>query len=180
MNLVLNSTYVYQKLDKEYSKLRFNNEKAFKQYMQNNIGKIKAMNIIKYTKDTYNGKVRYVLINDYYDSFALITEKDNVDYSIMLDNYTINSSEEIDKYKKASNKNKVYTNIQNFIYMINNKDYESAYKVLDEDFKDVNNLTMQNFKEYITNKLFDYNYISSSSNFAESEDGQYIMTFYFC
>ena len=28
----------------------------------------------------------------------------------------------------------------------------------------------------ITNKLFDYNYISSSSNFAESEDGQYIMT----
>ena len=177
VNLILNYGYIYDNLDEEYKKAKFSDVNTFKEYILNNTEKYKNMGLIKYSKDKdKNGKTKYTFCNSYGDYYTLINVQNNVKYEIFLDNYTIMSDEDIDKYKKASNKNKVYTNIQNFIYMINNKDYESAYKVLDEDFKDVNNLTMQNFKEYITNKLFDYNYISSSSNFAESEDGQYIMT----
>lgn len=176
-NLILNYKYIYENLDEEYKKAKFSDINIFKEYISNNIEKYKNMYLRRYSKETLtNGKTKYKFYNSYGDYYTVINEENNVKYKILLDNYTIFSDEEINNYKNASNKNKVYTDIQNFINMINNKDYISAYNVLDADFKDINSLTLENFKDYIKEKLFDYNVISSSSDFGESEDSQFIMT----
>ena len=96
-----------------------------------------------------NGKTKYKLYNSYGEYYTVINEKNNLEYKILLDNYTVFSSDDVNQYKKASSKNKVYTNIQNFVTMINNKEYDFAYSFLDEDFKDANNFTVETFKEYI-------------------------------
>ena len=64
-------------------------------------------------------------------------------YSVVLDTYTIDLPEFIEKYNSANEKTKVGLNIQKVFDAINNEDYEYVYNKLDNTFKQTNFKTVQ-------------------------------------
>ena len=78
-----------------------------------------------------------------------------MDYHIALDSYTVRDEEYKDSYAKLQNDKKVIENIKQFIEMINTKSYEQAYNLLDEQFKNTNFPTIEAFKQYISQIMFE-------------------------
>ena len=83
-------------------------------------------------------------------------------YSVLLDTYTIEIDEFKEEYQKADEAKKVALNLEKFQQMINGKDYESAYYILDE-----------NFRYYIEENWFECNKFSYDE--CEENDGIYII-----
>ena len=74
----------------------------------------------------------------------------------MLDTYTIDINEFIEKYNSSENNVKVALNIEKMIEAIQDKDYKYVYNKLDETFKNNNFKTQQDF-EYFIKERFDPN-----------------------
>ena len=78
-------------------------------------------------------------------------------YEVILDTYTIDLPQFIEKYNIANAREKVTLNIDKFMKSINNKDYNYAYSVLADSFKVNNKIDYQKFKNYIEKNLFESN-----------------------
>ena len=80
-----------------------------------------------------------------------------MNYKIILDTYTIDIPEFIEKYDNANVKEKAVLNTGKFMDAINDHDYNYAYNCLAQQFKDNKFNTLDTFKEYIKANLFDKN-----------------------
>ena len=176
MNLILRSEYVYENLYEEYKKAKFSDINTFNEYIKDNTEKYKKMDILKYTREEKDGNIRYTFINNYYDSYVLTIGINDFKQSIMLDNYTIPTEDMIKQYNKAVINKKIYTNTENFINMINNKDYESAYKILNSEYREENFSTLDEFKKYIQENFYEYNILRTKPNIVEGDEGEYMWT----
>lgn len=78
----------------------------------------------------------------------------------MLDTYTIDLPEFIEKYNNSTDEQKVLFNIQKFFEAINQKDYAFAYSKLDETFKNTNFGTLAQFEAYMKKNFFSKNKLS--------------------
>lgn len=119
--------------------------------------------------------VQYVL-KDSYNNYFIIYEKSFNDYSIMLDRYTIPDDMFKNKYSRLSDNSKANTCVDTFIQMINSKDYDAAYKMLDETFKNNNFGNVENFTNYMQSNLFNVNYLNIYN--VEEKEGIYILKAY--
>ena len=70
---------------------------------------------------------------------------------------------------------KVYSNIEKIFKMINMKDYNAMYNLLDSTFKSNNYQTVELFKTYINRNLYDYSVISGIQSI-EKNGNYYICT----
>ena len=113
------------------------------------------------------------IIKDNYNNYYVILEKGFLDYTIMLDNYTVLDNDYIQKYNSLDNKSKAHTNIDMFIKMINTKDYQHAYEKLDNTFRANNFGTIENFIEYIKNNFYDNNILTVDG--VEQKNDVYIL-----
>jgi hypothetical protein len=95
-----------------------------------------------------------------------------MNYTVILDSYTIEIPEIVEKYNKSTTKEKVGININNIISAINNKDYSYIYEKLDTTFKENNYKTQKDFENYVKQNLYSQNEV----DFEEYEDrsGTYI------
>ena len=167
-NLFIDESYIVKKC--------FNNLKMNLKYIKDNTEKYKKMDILKYTREEKDGNIRYTFINNYYDSYVLTIGINDFKQSIMLDNYTIPTEDMIKQYNKAVINKKIYTNTENFINMINNKDYESAYKILNSEYREENFSTLDEFKKYIQENFYEYNILRTKPNIVEGDEGEYMWT----
>ena len=71
----------------------------------------------------------------------------------MLDTYTIDIEEFIEKYESVNEKEKVILNIQKFINSINDNNYNYAYNCLADSFKNNYFSNVEDFKNYIENNF---------------------------
>ena len=92
-----------------------------------------------------------------------------MDYNIVLDDYTLNKEEYNELYRKLTSEQKVYTNIELFYKMINNKDYSSAYDVLDNTFKNKYFKTLDKFESYIKKNFYEYTMVKSNIDIQNKE-----------
>jgi hypothetical protein len=99
-------------------------------------------------------------------------ETNPLEYTMMLDSYTIDRTEFIEKYDNGEDKTKVELNIGKFIEALNTKDYEYIYNHLDEEFKNNNYKTVNDLEKYITTNFYDKNSISLDKY--EEQNGIYI------
>ena len=81
--------------------------------------------------------------------YYIFMEEEVGKYSVVLDTYTIDLPEFIEKYNSANEKTKVGLNIQKVFDAINNEDYEYVYNKLDNTFKQTNFKTVQELKNYV-------------------------------
>lgn len=146
---MLNDTKIaYQKLDSEYAEKKFGQYSNFESYVNNNKNNIIVASIDKYqVVENKNGK-EYVCVDEN-GKYYIFMEEEVGKYSVVLDTYTIDLPEFVEKYNSANEKTKVGLNIQKVFDAINNEDYEYVYNKLDNTFKQTNFKTVQEFKNYV-------------------------------
>ncbi len=155
-----NPEEMYKLLDKDYKQAKFGSLEKFKQYIETNKAEIIGINPQQYqVTDGENNTKQYVII-DQNGRYYIVREKGVLDYSILLDTYTIDLPEFIEKYNNSTDEQKVLFNIQKFFEAINQKDYAFAYSKLDETFKNTNFGTLAQFEAYMKKNFFSKNKLS--------------------
>lgn len=162
----------YNLLDKEYKEKRFLNFSEYKQYIENNTEKIKKANLTKYSIKKFDDYTLYTCV-DQYNNYYIFIETAVMEYTVMLDDYTIDTEEYINNYNSVSFKEKNELNIKRFIKMINNKDYKSAYNCLSNGFKENYFKTISEFEIYINNTFYKYNSVTFDIFSTEGDIGIY-------
>ena len=161
--------YLYNMLDSEYRDKRFGNLDNFKNYIYLNNNAIKNAEIEQYSRTYGDGYIEYICVDTIGNHYKFKSTS-TMEYTIWLDDYTIETEDFKTKYAAATKEIKVTTNIDKFIKMINNYDYEAAYKLLDATYKNNNLPILDSYKQYISNKFFSRN-TCTITNIAQQ--GQY-------
>lgn len=146
----------YNRLDEEYRNLRFGSLDAYKQYIEENKKDIQSIQISQYMTNTENG-VKQNIAKDKYGKIYIFEGVDLFDLSIKLDTYTIETATFKEQYENGNEEVKVQMNINKFILMINNQDYEAAYNLLDDNFKNNYFNTLEEFIDYVKVYMYRYN-----------------------
>ncbi len=151
----------FEIIDNEYRQKKFGNSfETYKQYINDNINRLKDANIVKHGI-TRNGQYCTYIAYDNYNNYYKIIETDINKYTIILDNYTIETNEFLGEYNKLSAKEKVHTNIDKIIKLINEKNYTELYQSLNNNFKNTYFKTQVEFESYVKNKFFDNNLVGA-------------------
>lgn len=167
-----NPEKMYELLDEDYKQARFGSLEKFKQYIETNKTEIIGINPQQYqVTDGENNTQQYVII-DQNGHYYIVREKGVLDYSILLDTYTIDLPEFIAKYNNSTDEQKVLLNIQKFFEAINQQDYQFAYSKLDETFKNTNFGTLEEFEKYVQQNFFSKNKLAAGN--AEKQGNIYL------
>lgn len=146
----------YNLLDKEYREKKFGNLGNYESYIENNKVQIYASTLQSYQIKEDGGKTRYICL-DQYGNYYIFTENAIMDFEVILDTYTIDLPEFVEKYEVATEQQKVALNIDKFIQAINARDYKYAYGCLADSFKNNYFKTQAEFENYAKQNFFDNN-----------------------
>lgn len=184
-----NIEQAYQDLDQNYKEKRFGSLQNFKQYVSKNkelylsynnknakqygdfdsmeeymiyMAKYKPLELKSYKIDKNNDYTQYVLI-DNLENYYIFRETSVMDYTVILDTYTIDLPEFLEKYENAKEEDKVILNLQKCFEALNNNDYKYVYNKLDATFKSNNFKTEADFEKYVKTNFFESNNAKSSN-----------------
>jgi len=145
---------LYKKLDSEYSKKRFESLEKFREYIKNNLDTIKNISLVSY-RVTRNDDdtVEYSCI-DNYGKYYIFKEASTMQYSLMLDNYTIMTTEDLKYYNELDEFDKSKYNLVKFINMVNMQDYNAIYNSLDNTFKNNNFKNVNDLQSFIQKNMY--------------------------
>lgn len=158
----------YESLDEEYRNKRFGSIEEYKKYIMDNSSQIENITLLEYSSAMVDGEKFYVCI-DTFNNYYLFKTKGIMQYSLILDDYTIKTEDFLKAYSSADYEKKITTDMDIFIKMINTKDYKSAYGALSEGFKNNYFKTEIDFENYVKQNFFDYNIISGKEMKIEGE-----------
>ena len=173
--VLYNVDLAYEHIDEEYKNVKFATLGKFKEHVEQNRIKYTNMEIMKYQKTENDDYVQYVCI-DNNGHYYIFKEKGIMNYSLILDTYTIDLPDFIEKYDKANTIQKVGYNIQRCIDAINYKDYEYVYNKLDLEFKAMNYPILERFSNELENKLFNQNKVKDVDGSHEGDTYIYKLT----
>lgn len=154
----------YSRLDTQYAEKRFGSKEKFINYIEENRTTIALMSINKYKIISKEEYVEYIC-SDKYDNIYILRQKDGImNYTMFLDNYTIMHDEDIEYYNKLDKYDKATYNLRKFIEMVNTKDYNAIYSVLNNTFKSNNFSNVEQLKTYLKTNMYDINDIEIEDN----------------
>ena len=110
-----------------------------------------------------------IICKDELDNTIIFKERAVMNYTVILDPYTINLETVTQEYN-AEAEDRILLNIQQIAQMINMKDYDELYKRLNGVFKANNFNNIKDFKEYINKNFYKrckFEYISSEKQESE-------------
>lgn len=139
---------MYNLLDEEYRDTRFGSLAKYKEYVEQNLQDIKTAMVDKYQIVEQDEYTQYIII-DKKGNYYIFNEKEVMDYSVILDTYTIDTPQFIEKYNSANAQGRMALNLQKFFDAIENNDYNYAYNCLSEGFKNNNFASLESFEAYI-------------------------------
>ena len=131
--------------------------------------KVKLLELSKYEIENYNGNTSYIVI-DTYDNYYVFQTSSTMNYTVILDTYTVDTEKYLDEYKKADDQEKVEININKVIDAINNDDYKYVYEKLDENFSKNNFSHLSDFEAKMKNNFFRKNDVEFD-DYNESGEG---------
>ena len=117
------------------------------------------MKLNAYQINEYENYTQYVC-KDQNENYYIFNETGIMDYTVILDTYTIDLPQFIEKYNNSTDAEKVLLNIQKVFEAINHGDYGYVYDKLDNEFKQNNFPTETEFENYIKQNLYENNSIS--------------------
>lgn len=165
----------YFSLDADYRKQKFDdNINAYKQYIKDNINQLQDANIVKHGVTTLeNGNKEYVFIDNFENYYKFIETGIN-EYIVILDNYTIQTDEQIQKYNKLTSQEKAVSNVDKVMKLINEKSYSTVYNYLNNEFKNMYFPTLERFINYIKQNFFENNIVGQIT--VGNQGDNYIVT----
>lgn len=162
---------LYNLLEEEYRNAKFVSLENFRGYIQSKQERIRGIRLEKYQVTRKDNYTQYVCV-DQNDKYYIFREISPMQYTVILDTYTMDLPEFTEKYEKASNEDKVLMNIQKFFDAINDGDYKYAYNKLDETYKANNFKTQADFENYLKSNFFAQNKLSAGK--AEKQGDIYL------
>ena len=166
--ILQNPEEAYYLLDKEYREKRFQSIEDYVQYVQNNKETYDNATLVSYQVQENNGSNRYICLDEN-GNYYIFTESAVMDYTVMLDTYTIDMPEFIEEYNNSTEQQKAALNIERFFRALNQKDYRYAYIHLADSFKNNYFKTQEEFESYAKENLFE-NTKQTYSNFEKQSD----------
>lgn len=151
--MLTKSEIAYEYLDDDYKAKRFGSYEKFRQYIENNREHLIGITPKKYEVEDDGTKL---LLADQYGVWYEFNITSPMKYTAKIDNHIIMLDSDVKDYKDYSEEAKVKYNVNRWIKMINSKDYEIAYKYLDETFKEENYPTEEQFTRFIQEKYTDW------------------------
>lgn len=195
-NALLNPDDAYELIDQEYREKRFGSVEQYKIYVEENRSYLESMckslrkkytefatleefeeyfnqtsqnGLSKYQINQESDKKQYICI-DTYGNYYIFNINGVMDYTVILDTYTTNLPQFLEKYENGNEQVKVGMNIEKFISSINMKDYKYAYNCLADSFKANSYQTQESFEEYVKSNFFEKNKIEYESFSKEGEN----------
>lgn len=150
----------YEKLDSEYRQAKFSNLQEYSQYI-NNIG-IKQTKIAQYQKTKKDGYTQYVILDEK-GKYYVFKETSVMNYTVLLDIYTVELPELVEGYNSKNESEKVQYNLQLWFYSINDGDYKYAYNKLDQTYRNNNFPTQADFENYMKTTFYSQNKLGYTS-----------------
>ena len=151
-----NPDAIYNFLDKTYRETKFGSLDEFKEYISNNKDEIEDILIDKYNITYSTNYTQYICIDEN-ENYYIIKEKGPLDYTLILDTYTVDVPEFLEKYNSTTEQGKVLLNLNKFALALNDGDYKYAYSKLADGFKANNFPTLSSFETYVKSNLFTKN-----------------------
>lgn len=162
-NLIVNDNVVlYSILDENYKNTKFVDQSTFYNYCNNIKSSVADSEIREYKVDTANGIEQYTCIDNNKHIF-IIKVTSALEYTVMLDDYTLESSTEVEEYKSSNDTTKISKNIDKFMKMIVNSDYQSAYNLLDATYKANNFPTLESYTNFVNLHFYRTGYYTIDS-----------------
>lgn len=156
-NYVIMAVYypeiAYNLLDTEYREKRFEDLESYKKYVSDNENQLLNFTINEYNISEKDEYTQYTII-DTFENYYIFKVNDIMDYTLILDIYTVDLEEIASKYDGFSVQEKVSINIQKIIAALNDKNYKYIYSKLDDNFKNNNYKTLQEFEDYMSGRFF--------------------------
>lgn len=146
--LYVDSEEVYNNLEQDYQKKRFGSLQKFNNFLKNNQSDLLKIELKSYLVNFSDDGKEYIC-KDQYNNIYIFKEKAIMDFSISLDTYTLETDKFKQTYHAADTQKKVMMNIDKWIMMLNSRDYEAAYQVLDETFKKNTFGSATKFEQYM-------------------------------
>ncbi len=199
MNRALYHTELaYQSLNTQYSQKRFGNLQNYKNFVEKNrelylsysmtnakkpeefsnmqeylmyLDTYQTVKLKSYQVSRQNNITQYVCI-DNQDNYYIFQETAPMQYNVILDTYTIDLPEFIEKYNNMTEEQKVLFNIQKFFEAINGQDYQYAYNKLDVTFRNNNFGSLAEFEAYAKKNFFSENALAAGK--AEKQGNLYL------
>lgn len=150
--VLANTQESYNYLNEEYRNEKFNSLENYINYVTKNKSKIAQILLEAYSIDDD----KYIL-QDQWGNYYIFNIKGALDYDVILDTYTIDLPEFIEKYNNANSQEKVVLNINKIITALNAKDYKYIYSKLADSFKNNYFQNEEVLTEYLESNLFDNN-----------------------
>ena len=196
--VVNNTELAYKQLDNEYKNINFETYNEFKEYVKDNKEILqsldhnnfkthkdftnyedyekyyqeKSINRMKdYAQTTVNGEKTYIF-KDSYGKYYIFKVSAAMEYTVLMDNYTIPTNDFTSEYEEMSEQEKVVLNIKRFFMGIDDKNYGYSYSVLAKSFKENKYPTKSDFVKYAKQNFFEKNEIQYIS--CEKENGVFI------
>ena len=158
----------YNHLNEEYRNKKFATLEKFNNWATSKEEEYKNMVLAQYQTVQEDGYTQYVLV-DQNGKYYIFNETGVMDYTTMLDTYTVDLPEFIEKYNKSNDADKAGMNLQKIVDAINDGDYTYVYNKLDETFKQNNFKTESDFIAYMKKTFYSNNNVEFS-NYRASGD----------
>ena len=160
--LLYNREIVYEHLNEEYKKEKFETADDFDNFINTNLEEYKNMTLSKYQIIEQENYIQYILV-DKNNNYYILNENSIMNYNVILDTYTIDLPQFTEKYNKSNDADKAGMNLQKITDAINDKDYKYVYNKLDEAFKQNNFKTQSDFENYCKSVFYTNNDIEFSN-----------------
>ena len=166
LNYLSNKSSELESLD--HTSIRDISEFASEEEYSNYIASLQQKSMTQYYMYTEND-INYCVCTDSYGNYYIFRILDVMNYKLMLDTYTINTTEFLTRYEEAETDGKVALNINKVFEAINNKDFNYVYNKLDANYKNSYFSTLESFSTFMSNNLFEKNEVEFDT-YEEGED----------
>ncbi len=145
----------YNYLDEEYKNKRFGSLENYSKYISENEAHILKMAVKGYEVKRLGDNTDY-MCKDQYGNYYLFNAEKVFDYKVLLDIYTIEQETAINAYNAYSKRQKIAYNVNKWVQMINNKDYQGTYNLLNETYRRNNWNNVEEFENFIKSNYPSY------------------------
>ena len=143
----------YNHLDEEYRTQKFATLEEFSNFASGKAEEYRTMALAQYQVTEEDGYTQYLLV-DQNGKYYIVNETAVMKYTTLLDTYTVDLPQFIERYNTSNNAERAGLNLQKVVDAMNNNDYEYIYNKLDETFRANNFPTLESFEQYIQNNLY--------------------------
>lgn len=166
----------YNTLDEEYRLKKFGSIDNYKTYLQERYQEIALSKIVSYKIGDKNDEYTQYVCIDNNGNYYIFKETAIMQYTVMLDAYTIDLPKFLEKYNNGTAQQKVALNIEKFVQAINDKSYNYAYNCLADSFKNNYFRTQEEFETYVKSNFYESNTITYNSFETQGELYTYSVT----